>query len=388
MVLIGIIGKPNAGKSTLLNAVSDANAQVANYPFTTIKPNKGIAFVFAYCPHEELNLQCKPRNSKCKEGKRLIPVNVVDVAGLVEGAHEGKGMGNQFLSDVATADALVIVSDASGATDSEGNPCDAGNHDAVEDVSMVLNELDQWFFDVVKRNAQKTRGKSFSEFAQSLSGLGVSQDDLKEHVSRQGLNGELWMWSEDQLRDLAKGLRETSKPFVIAANKADSSFAQKNIERLENAFPNNLVVATSAESELALKRAHETGLIDYDGKTFTVLKELSEKQKKALDKIKVVLEKTGSTGTQQLINSLVFNFLNMIVVYPVEDENKYSDHFGNVLPDAILLPKGSKPVDLARAIHTDLATNFLHAVDCKKRVRVGKDYKLKDNDVIKIVSTK
>ena len=121
-MLIGIIGKSNVGKSTFFNAVTDLSVQTANYPFTTIEPNVGVAYVRIECICKEFEVQDNPVHSVCIDGIRFIPVKVIDIAGLVPGAHLGKGIGNKFLDDSRQADALIHVVDASGSTDSEGRP--------------------------------------------------------------------------------------------------------------------------------------------------------------------------------------------------------------------------------------------------------------------------
>src|SRR3989338_7459591 len=108
-MLVGVVGKANVGKSTFFKAATLADVEIANYPFATIKPNHGVGFVKIDCIDKEFNIQCNPREGYCVSGYRFVPVNMIDVAGLVPGAHEGKGMGNQFLDDLNQADVLIHV---------------------------------------------------------------------------------------------------------------------------------------------------------------------------------------------------------------------------------------------------------------------------------------
>ena len=117
---IGVVGKPNVGKSTFFNACSLGNAEVAAYPFTTIKPNRAVAAVRTRCVCRELGVEDNPRNSRCVGGERFVPIEVIDVAGLVPKAHEGRGLGNQFLDELRRASVLIHVVDTAGATDAEG----------------------------------------------------------------------------------------------------------------------------------------------------------------------------------------------------------------------------------------------------------------------------
>ncbi|MCK4328113.1 MAG: redox-regulated ATPase YchF [Candidatus Diapherotrites archaeon] len=369
---IGVVGSPNAGKTTFLNAACLTEAEMAAYPFTTIKPNRGTAVVRAKCPCKELGVE------HC-DGKRLVPIAMVDVAGLVPGAHEGKGMGNQFLSDLADADALIHVVDASGRSDTEGNP---GNGDPVKDVEFLEDEIEQWMlgilmdkWDSLKRKIEMKTVKPWQAVHEQLSGLKVREEDVKKAVKELGVDSNA---TEKQLLEVVKKVR---KPILVAANKMDLPESEENIKRLDNA------VACCAEAELALRRANESNLISYSpgDASFDVGSEVPEKQKKALDFIKSLLAKFGSTGVQKAIDGAAYGLLDLIVVYPVEDENKLTDKKGRVLPDAYLVPKGSTALDLAYRVHTEIGEKFVGAVDARTKKRVGKDYELKNGDVIRIL---
>ncbi len=388
-MIVGIIGAPNKGKSTLFSALTSGEAKIANYPFTTIDPNKGVAYVSEECAEKKIGKKCKPRNSLCENGMRLVPVNIIDVAGLVPGAHEGKGMGNQFLNDLAGADGFIIVVDASGRTDAYGNE-GAGN--PADDLEMIMSELVEWISAIIKKHMPQMSKKEsgVDALADVLTVFNVTRASIETAVERLGLQSKRIAWSDEEIRKFSSAAILGSKHFIVAANKADAEGAKAN----ENAIREKAselgmeTVMCSAALELALKKAKDSGMISYDplkGK-IEILGNPNAEQKKALDYMKGFVESRG-TGVQKVLNELVFKAMGNIVVYPVEDENKFSDHSGNVLPDAILMERGSTAYDLAMKIHTDIGKGMLYAIDAISKMRLAKNYVLKDGDIIKIVST-
>ncbi len=388
----GIVGKPNVGKSTFFKALTLVDAEIANFPFTTIKPNVGMGYVRVKCACSELGVSCNPKNSVCIEGNRFIPAKVIDVAGLVPGAHEGKGLGNQFLDDLRMADALIHIIDISGRTNEKGEP--STDHDPEKDILFLEEEIDLWFYGILKKNWGKISSKIkcqskeiAKEITEQFTGLGIKEYMIKDALRQLDL-AEKTDWSDDDLRNFAKNLRENSKPITLAGNKIDAD-TRKNYERLKD---KHAITPVCADAELALRQAHNAKIIHYlpgDG-DFKILKEdLDERQKKALQFIKTsILEKYGSTGVQETINKAFRDMLEMIVVYPVENENKYMDSKGNVLPDARLLPGGSTAIDLAYKVHTDIGDRFIGAIDCRTKKKIGRDSVLKDGDVIKILTSR
>jgi len=390
---IGLLGKTNVGKSTFFFAATQTTAQIGNYPFTTIEPNVGIAYVKAECACKHFSIN--HTHQLCVKGTRYIPIKLIDVAGLVPGAHEGKGLGNKFLDDARQAEVLIHVVDASGSTDIQGQPIPAGTHNPLEDVKFVEEEFDQWMKQILQREWHKlTRelesksGKIIHAITQRFSGLGIDEYDVESVLHGLNLQTKKSLdWTENDIFSFAKELRKKTRPMIIAANKADLCHDLSILNEFKKIHP---TVACSAETELLLRKAAKNGLIDYlpGDKNFKIKGvDLSPQQKKALDLAEKVLLKLDGSGVQQTLNSACFDLLRLIVVFPVEDETKLSNKNGEVLPDAKLLRPGSTALDLARAVHEDLAKGFLHAVDAKTKQRVGAEHPLKNGDVLKIVST-
>ncbi len=395
---VGVVGKPNVGKSTFFSAATLAPVEIANYPFTTIKPNKGIAYVRTPCACRDFNVKDEPGNSACVDGVRLIPVELIDCAGLVPGAWEGRGLGNQFLDEIRKADALIHVVDAAGATDIEGKPVTPGTHDPLEDVGFLDREITMWMAQILKKDWDKlvrrleTTGESFADaLAEKLSGLGITRKYVLHAQKEAGLSSvKPTSWNREQFEKFVDGIRRVSKPMLVAANKIDVPEAEKNLDRLKEA--QYLVVPTSAEAELALRRANEKSLISYvpgqSGFAISNRATLREEQAAALKRIKEhVLALWEGTGVQQSLDLAFFKLLGMITVYPVENADRLTDHKGRVLPDAYLVPFGTTVREFAYLIHTELGENFIHAIDVRSKMRVGENHVLKDRDVISIVSS-
>ncbi len=394
-MLIGLVGKPSVGKSTFFKAATMAEVEIASYPFTTIKANHGIGYVKIQCIDKEFGVQCNPRTGFCINHNRFVPVELMDVAGLVEGASEGKGLGNQFLDDLRQADAFIQIVDVSGTTDAGGKE---GKGDPVSDIKMLENELDLWYLGIFNkvwksfsRSLQQTKENFAKAVAKQFSGLKVNEEDVKKTILKTGLDSEkAFLWKESELKKFARSLREITKPMIIAANKIDKSSSKKNYDKLKADFPNRIIIPCSADSELALREASKAGLIDYipGDRNFKINEgKLNEKQRRALETIKesVLDVYVEGTGVQSILNSAVFILLKYIAVFPA-GANKLADSKGNVLPDCFLLPEGSTALDFAFAVHSDFGKNFIKAIDARSKKALGKNYVLKHRDAMEIVT--
>ncbi len=387
MIEIGLVGVPSSGKSTFFKAATLKDVKIASYPFTTIEPNEGLAYISAKCPCKELGLSC----SSCIGGIRFIPVKLWDVAGLVPGAHLGRGHGNAFLDDIMQASALIHVLDVSGGIDSDGNPTD--NFDPAKNIQMLEEEITYWLLGIFKKDihAYQKNPEKFSEiFLKRFSGLGITKQHLDTTLSLSGLTAkELLGFEDENLFRFIDKIRQLSKPIIIAANKIDLSSAKNNFIRLKKRFSEKIIIPTSAECELALREASAKQIIDYlpGAASFKIKSEnITEQQREALEFLKNFLIKNGTTGVQDCLNKIVFDLLDMIVVYPVEDENKFARKDGKVLPDALLVKRGTTARELAYKIHQEIGDKFIAAIDARTKQQVSADYVLKNNDIISIRS--
>jgi ribosome-binding ATPase YchF (GTP1/OBG family) len=376
---IGLVGKPSSGKSSFFKAATSIDVKISPVPFTTIEPNVGIAYVEIGCAEKEFGVRCKPKSGHCINGRRFVPVRLMDVAGLVPGAHEGKGLGNKFLDDIRQSSALIHTVDASGTTDAEGNP--TAGRDPMDDIKFLEEEIDAWFHSIIRKAVAKmgkTKDKSdtISQLHNQLTGLEIDKARVEETLTQ---------FPDPSSMDFARHLRKISKPIVIAANKIDMASAQKNFVNMSKNLEK--VIPTSAEGEIILKKANEKGMIDVSGDGKISVKDgVPEMQRNVLKMIeREVIDRYGSTGVQRCINSAVFDTLGYIAVYPVADPNKLCDKDGNVLPEVFLVPRGTTTKQLAFRVHTSMGEKFISGVDARTKMRLGADHELKNGDVVQIV---
>ncbi|SFS03484.1 GTP-binding conserved hypothetical protein TIGR00650 [Halomicrobium zhouii] len=391
MLSIALAGKPNAGKSTFYRAATESDVDVGNYPFTTIDPNRGVSYVRTDCPCLDREERCGGEN--CRDGKRYVPVELLDVAGLVPGAHEGRGLGNQFLDELTNADVILNVVDASGGTNEEGEPVEIGSHDPVEDVDFVEEEMDLWLASIVERNwegvERASRSPDFDldeELTDMLTGVGATEADVARTLRDIDYPADPIAWEDEHREALAREIRQRTKPIVVVANKADIA-PEGTVERLQEAA--EYAIPATADGELGLRRAADAGIVEYDpgDPDFEITGDVSDDQREGLERIRDVMEEWGGTGVQQALDEAVYGLLDHFTAFPVQNESKWTDGTGTVLPDAFLLPEGSTPKDLAYAVHSDIGEGYLHAVDAREKRRISDDTELGEGDVIKIVST-
>jgi len=391
-MLIGMVGKPSTGKSTFFKAATLAEVEIAPYPFTTIKASHGIGYVRIECIDKEFKTQCNPRYGFCIKHNRFVPVELMDVAGLVPGASEGKGLGNQFLDDLRQADLFIHIVDVSGTLDAEGKP--AKDYDVSKDIEFLEEELNKWYYNILikvwKSFARKAEIEdlNFSEaVAQQFSGLKVNEEQAKKVLAKLGFSQKPSTWKENQLMEFASELRKESKPMIIAANKIDTEKGRENFEKLTRKYPDLFITPCSADSELALREAAKKNLIDYipGNNNFEIKGELNKKQKEALENIRELLKEYDGTGVQEVLNVAVFDFLKYIAIFPAS-ANKLADSKGNILPDCFLMPSGTTALDFAYKLHTDFGKNFIKAIDARTKMAWGKEHKLKNRDALEIVT--
>lgn len=391
---IGLVGKPSVGKSTFFNAATMDSVEEGNYPFTTIDPSVGEAYVRVKCAAPEFDEECDPRVGFCDEGTRFVPVKLVDVAGLIPGAHEGKGLGNKFLTDLNEADVLIHIVDFSGETDEEGEPTEG--HDPRKDIDFLEEELDMWYLEILEKGIERFRNKQRQpdtkleeELAEQMSAFKIGKNRVKQLILQQNLDLDPDAWKEEDREELARAIRKDTKPMIIAANKMDTEEARKNYEEIteDEEYSDLTIVPCSAHAEKALKNAAEKEVVDYvPGDTgFEIMKDVSGEQKEGLEDIREFIDRYSGTGVQEALETALFDELGVMAVFPGGADGLGDEH-GNILPDCFLVPENATAEDFAFTIHSDLGEGFLHAIDCRENRQIGADHELDHRDVIEIVS--
>ncbi|MCL4397275.1 YchF-related putative GTPase [Candidatus Parvarchaeota archaeon] len=376
---VGIIGRTNVGKSTLFKALTLEEVEIEDRPFTTIEPNKGVGYVTVECPEVYFNVKCNPHNAPCIDGTRFVPINIIDVAGLVEGASEGKGLGNKFLSDIMEADAIIEVIDISGNTDSSGNK--TKDFDPAIDIEMVDNEIKRWIASIIARSRYVGKEDIADIIFKNVSGINIKYSTVKETVKELNVK-EI---NDDTALKMASLMMKKDKPMLILCNKMDSvEDLEGRIKKLKEKFDYEFM-ACSAAAELTIREAEKNGFIRFKDGKLERLKELSSDQEKAINIIDKIIKKYQGTGVREALNRLVFELKGYKTVFPVEDEKKLTDGFGRILPDAYLVEKDATPKDVAAMIHSDIAKNYKGAIDCKTGLKVKNDFPVKNGQVLKIL---
>ncbi|KAK0337658.1 hypothetical protein LTR91_009542 [Friedmanniomyces endolithicus] len=412
--LIALVGKPSSGKSTTLNSLTDTTAKVGNFPFTTIEPNHAIGYLHLPCacsrtslPNNTppspsaptpLHLRCKPNYGACLNGTRSVPIELLDVAGLVPGAHLGKGLGNKFLDDLRHADALIHVVDVSGTTDQEGKA--TRGYDPSADIAWLRDEIVRWVlgnlmqkWGGLKRRHTAIKATAVETLQGQFSGYGSTSAVVARTLDRLALKQPLQEWDDKTIELVVNAFVDEKFPTVIALNKIDHPDADKNVAKIARAEPEERLVLCSAISEVFLRRLAKQGFVRYSpGSEFVDtredlieqgdpdgggLKEMDEKLRTRIENLKdMVLYRFGSTGVNQVLTR-ASEVLGLVPVFPVRNIASFGSGDGGgageraaVFRDCVLVKKGSTVGDVYRKVMGDAPMAYVETVG---GVRVAED---------------
>eukprot|EP00127_Corallochytrium_limacisporum_P001801 Clim_evm8s84 gene=Clim_evmTU8s84 len=386
-LLIACVGKPSAGKSSFLNAVTDAQAKVGNYPFTTIEPNTGVSFYRVDCACKRFGKEsvCGPRYGRCENGTRYIPVKVLDVAGLVPGASEGEGLGNKFLDDLRHADVLMHIVDVSGTTTQKGE--ETIGYDPSNDVDWLDGEICAWIYNnldkrwgsIVRRHTSANNSDEALTLVQQLSGYGATEKDCQATLDKAKMGKPLKDWEKEDVAKFVKVFVAHKFPTVIVLNKIDLEGADKNIEKMFARYDNDRIVLTSALAEAYLRKLRKQGYVKYlegdpdfatkdelteDDLDYKDLKPIDDKNRKRLDRIRdLILFRYSGTGCYDAIVRAV-DIKGWIPVYIVRSIANFgaNDKSGLVFRDCMLVPPGTTVRRLAGMLSEDLEKNYVSCI--------------------------
>lgn len=323
---------------------------------------------------------CKPNYGACKNGTRFVPIMLLDVAGLVPGAHEGRGLGNKFLFDLSTADALIHVVDVSGTTDSEGKA--TRGYDPLNDIEWLQDEIRRWvqgnltknWGSLVRRHTS-TKSTTVETLQRQFSGYGANLSLVQKALDRLPSNlPPLEKWDNDTITMVVKAFMAVKFPTVLSLNKIDHPDADKNVSKIVLKYPETKAILTSAITEIFLRKLAKQGFIKYEEGTEFVdtaedlpedstLKPLDEKLQERVEKIRdLVLFRFGSTGVVQVLQAAA-EVLDLVPVYPVRNINTFSGSSGNyVFRDCVLVKRGTQVGKVARQIMGDVTIAAIEGV--------------------------
>ncbi|KAE9974864.1 hypothetical protein BLS_007171 [Venturia inaequalis] len=392
--LIGLVGKPSSGKSTTLNSLTDATSKVGNYPFTTLTPNRAIGYLHLDCACSRFNLQaqCRPNYGSCHDGERSVPIELLDVAGLVPGAHEGKGLGNRFLDDLRHADGLIHVVDVSGSTDAEGKA--TRGYDPSQDIVWLRSEIVSWIkgnlmekWGGIKRRHVAVKNTPVQTLQNQFSGYGSTSKTVARCLDKLAIKEPLEHWSDETIDRVVNAFTDEKFPTVIALNKIDHADADKNIAKISKMQPPSSLVLTSAISETFLRRLASQNYIKYIPGSDSVstredlieegdptggdLKEMDEKLRTRVENCKdMVLYRFGSTGVVEVLRR-AGEMLGLVGIFPVKNIHSFGaggvvkggeEREQKVFRDCVLVKKGTTVGEVGRKIMGDVPIAFVETV--------------------------
>ena len=296
-----------------------------------------------------------------------MPIELLDVAGLVPGAHQGKGLGNKFLDDLRHADALIHVVDVSGTTDAEGKA--TRGYDPSNDIVWLRSEIVRWIqgnlmekWGSIKRRHVAIKASPVDTLQGQFSGYGSTSQTVARCLDKLQLKEPLEHWSDETVEKVVHAFTDEKFPTVIALNKIDHPDADKNIAKIAKAQDPQSIVLCSAISEVFLRRLSKQGYIKYvEGSEFLDtredlieqgdsegggLKEMDEKLKTRIENLKdMVLYRFGSTGVVQVL-SRAAELLGLVPIFPVRNVHTFGSGSAGanmVFRDCVLVKKSVHP---------------------------------------------
>lgn len=379
--VIALVGKPSLGKSTTLNSLTDANAKVGAFPFTTIDPNKATGYLEVDCACSRFKKQalCKPNYGYCRDGKRGVPIMLLDVAGLVPNAHLGRGLGNKFLGDLTEADCLIHIVDVSGTTNAEGKA--TRGYDPIHDIEWLQDEIFRWIlgnltekWGSIARRHVATRLTTLETLRQQLGGYSANKQLIGRALDLLPGLAPLQDWDNDTIEKVVRTFMEVKFPTVLSLNKMDHPDADKNVSKIILQHPKLKCVLTSSITEVFLRKLAAQNYIKYDLGTEFVdtiddlgpesgLKPLDDKLRNRIENIRdLVLYRFGLTGVVQLLQAAA-DLLDLVPVYPVRNINNFGGLSGDsVFRDCVLVKRGTAVISVARKIMGDVTIAAIEGV--------------------------